>query len=130
MSIAPFHPAPARARGEARRARLAVFAALVGIAAALLAYAISPGVRHAVGHAAHSVRHTVSNIFDHDRSTRRDDRAARHRRVRGARGAVQAGGAAAPARRAVAGGSRAGGRSAPPRRATASPGAAAPAHGP
>jgi hypothetical protein len=43
-------------------------AAVVGIAAALIAYGISPTVRHAVGHAEHSVKHTVSNIFDHDRS--------------------------------------------------------------
>lgn len=41
--------------------------ATVGIAATLLAYAISPGVRHAVGHAAHSVRHTVSNVLDRDK---------------------------------------------------------------
>ncbi len=72
MAIAPFHPAPAPVRrpprrdGEKRRTRLALIAAAVGIAAALTAYAISPGVRHAVGHAEHSVRHAVSNIFDHD----------------------------------------------------------------
>jgi hypothetical protein len=40
--------------------------ATVGIAATLLAYAISPGVRHAVGHAAHSVRHAVGHVLDHD----------------------------------------------------------------
>ena len=75
MSIAPFHPAPTPARRsrtrratEVRRARLALALAAVGIAAALIAYAISPTVRHAVGHAEHSVRHTVSNIFDHDTS--------------------------------------------------------------
>jgi hypothetical protein len=75
MSIAPFHPAPAPARRsrarratEVRRARLALALAAVGIAAALLAYAISPTVRHAVGHAEHSVKHTVTNIFDHDTS--------------------------------------------------------------
>lgn len=66
MSIAPLHPAPAGARSEARVARLALFAVVIGIAAALLAYGISPGVRHAVGHAAHSVKHTVTTIFDHD----------------------------------------------------------------
>lgn len=70
MSIAPFHPAPARARGEARRTRIALIAASVGIAAAILAYAISPGVRHAVGHAAHSVKHTVSSMFDHDHAAK------------------------------------------------------------
>jgi len=42
--------------------------ATLGIAATLLAYAISPGVRHAVGHAAHSVKHAVSNVFDHDKA--------------------------------------------------------------
>lgn len=66
MSIAPLHPGPAGARSEAKMARLALFAVVVGVAAALLAYGISPGVRHAVGHAAHSVKHTVSTIFDHD----------------------------------------------------------------
>ena len=40
--------------------------ATLGIAATLLAYAISPGVRHAVGHAAHSVKHAVSHVLDHD----------------------------------------------------------------
>ena len=34
--------------------------------ATLLAYAVSPGVRHAVGHAAHSVRHAVSRVLDRD----------------------------------------------------------------
>jgi len=38
----------------------------IGIAASLLAYAISPGVRHAVGHAAHSVKHAVVKVFDPD----------------------------------------------------------------
>jgi hypothetical protein len=73
MSIAPFHPAPTPARRsrtrratEVRRARIALALAAVGIAAALIAYAISPTVRHAVGHAEHSVKHTVTNIFDHD----------------------------------------------------------------
>jgi hypothetical protein len=40
--------------------------ATVGIAATLLAYAISPGVRHAVSHAAHSVKHAVGRVLDHD----------------------------------------------------------------
>jgi hypothetical protein len=39
----------------------------VGIAAILLAYALSPGVRHAVSHAERSVRHAVSHVFDRDR---------------------------------------------------------------
>jgi hypothetical protein len=38
----------------------------VGIAASLLAYGISPGVRHAVGHAAHSVNHAVVKVLDPD----------------------------------------------------------------
>jgi hypothetical protein len=42
----------------------------VGIAATLFAYAISPGVRHAVSHATHSVKHAVGNVLDHDPSTR------------------------------------------------------------
>jgi hypothetical protein len=71
MSISPFSVRPA-APGktspdtERRRARLVLAIATVGIAAMLLAYAISPGVRHAVGHAAHSVKHAVSHIFDPD----------------------------------------------------------------
>jgi hypothetical protein len=64
---------------EARRARLALLAAVVGIGAALLAYAISPAVRREVGHAEHSVKHTVSNIFDHDRAAHKAHRHARTR---------------------------------------------------
>jgi type II secretory pathway pseudopilin PulG len=66
MSIAPFSPRPATPESESRRARLVVVIAMLGIAATLLAYAISPGVRHAVGHAAHSVKHAVGHVFDHD----------------------------------------------------------------
>jgi type II secretory pathway pseudopilin PulG len=40
--------------------------AIVGIAATLLAYAISPGVRHAVRHAEHGVRGVVNRVFDRD----------------------------------------------------------------
>jgi hypothetical protein len=65
MSVAPPTNAPNLDR-EARRARLAVLAAGVGIAAILVAYALAPGVRHAVGHAAHSVRHAVTRVFDPD----------------------------------------------------------------
>jgi hypothetical protein len=43
---------------------------ILGISASLLAYSISPSVRHAVGHAAHSVRHAMGNVFDHDRTPR------------------------------------------------------------
>lgn len=90
MSIAPFHPTPAPARRsrtrratEMRRARLAVLAAVIGIAAALVAYAASPAVRHAVGHAEHSMKHTVSNIFDHDRTRHESHKAAQKTHHRG-----------------------------------------------
>ncbi|HEY2398158.1 MAG TPA: hypothetical protein VGH78_04115 [Solirubrobacteraceae bacterium] len=71
MSISPFSARPAPSGGERPgigqgRARLAVVIASVGIAATLLAYAISPGVRHAVSHATHSVKHAVGNVLDHD----------------------------------------------------------------
>jgi hypothetical protein len=66
MAISPFSARPASPGGERRRARLAVVIATLGIAATLLAYAISPGVRHAVSHAAHSVKHAVGHVFDHD----------------------------------------------------------------
>jgi hypothetical protein len=71
MSISPFNARPAPSGGNRseigqRRARLAIAIATVGIAATLLAYAISPGVRHAVSHAAHSVKHAVGRVLDHD----------------------------------------------------------------
>src|ERR1700683_1236585 len=66
MAISPFSVRPVSPERERRRARLVVAIATVGIAATLLAYAISPGVRHAVGHAAHNVKHAVGNVFDHD----------------------------------------------------------------
>jgi xanthosine utilization system XapX-like protein len=66
MAISPFNVRPADPEGERRRARLAVAIAIVGIVAILLAYAVSPGVRHAVGHAAHSFRHAVGHVFDPD----------------------------------------------------------------
>jgi hypothetical protein len=59
MAISPFGVRPASPDGERRRARLVLIIATVGIVATLLAYAISPGVRHAVGHAAHSVGHAL-----------------------------------------------------------------------
>jgi len=67
MAISPFTARPASPEGERRRARLALLIATVGIAAMLLAYAISPSVRHAVGHAAHSVKHAVSHVLDNDK---------------------------------------------------------------
>ena len=66
MSISPFSARPASPEGERRRTRLVLAIAAVGIAATLLAYAISPGVRHAVGHAAHSVKHAVGHVLDRD----------------------------------------------------------------
>jgi hypothetical protein len=57
---------PASPEAERRRARLVVLLAAIGIAAALFAYAISPGVRHAVSHAAHS----VGNVLDHDKKAK------------------------------------------------------------
>ncbi len=74
MSISPFSTRPAAPDGEARRTRLALAIAAVGIAATLLAYALSPGVRHAVGHAEHSVNHAVSHVLDRDK----DKKAAKH----------------------------------------------------
>jgi hypothetical protein len=67
MSISPFSARPASPPSEGRRARLVVLLATLGIAAALLAYTVSPSVRHAVGHAAHSVKGAVGRVFDHDR---------------------------------------------------------------
>ena len=49
MSISPFHATPASPETETRRARLVTAIAIIGIVATLLAYAISPGIRHAVG---------------------------------------------------------------------------------
>ena len=64
MPIAPFAPRPVSRDVEVRRARIAIAAATIGIAAALLAYAVSPGVRHAVGHAARGVGHAVAKVAD------------------------------------------------------------------
>jgi hypothetical protein len=70
MSMAPFSAPPVSPHSEARRARLVLLIATVGIAATLLAYAVSPGVRHAVSHAAHSVKGAVSKVLDHDSAKR------------------------------------------------------------
>lgn len=76
MSISPFSARPmippngSAPDAERRRARLVIVICTIGIIAALLAYAISPGVRHAVGHAAHSVKHAVSHVFDPDSGSR------------------------------------------------------------
>jgi hypothetical protein len=69
MSISPLHASPLTPENERRRARLVAAIALLGIMATLLAYAISPGVRHDVGHAAHSVKGAVGNVLDHDQRT-------------------------------------------------------------
>lgn len=71
MAISPFGVRPASPETEGRRARLVVAIAVVGIAATLLAYAMSPGVRHAVSHAAHSVKGAVSHALDRDEHTRK-----------------------------------------------------------
>lgn len=63
MPLAPFAPRPTPDADQSRRARLAVLLAVLGIGAALLAYAISPSVRHAVKRAAHSVSHAVTRVF-------------------------------------------------------------------
>lgn len=57
---------PVSPEGERRRARLVLAIATVGIMATLLAYAVAPGVRHVVGHAAHSVKGAVSHVLDRD----------------------------------------------------------------
>ena len=83
MSIAPFspHPAPSPpgADGSWWRTRLAVASATVGIGATVLAYAISPGLRHAVSHAEHSVGHAVSRVFDHDTARKHALKAKPHK---------------------------------------------------
>lgn len=71
MSIAPFSARPAPRLQDGGRNRLVVLIATLGIAATLLAYSVSPGVRHAVSHAAHSVRHAVSGMLDHDKTARK-----------------------------------------------------------
>jgi hypothetical protein len=70
MSMAPFGARPVTAGSEQRRARLAALIATLGIAATVLAYVVSPGVRHAVSHAAHSVKHAVGNVLDRDAAKR------------------------------------------------------------
>ena len=66
MSMAPFSAPPVSPQSEARRTRLALLIATLGIAATLLAYSVSPGVRHAVSHAAHSVKGAVSKVLNRD----------------------------------------------------------------
>lgn len=66
MAMSPFSARPLSPEGERRRARLVLAIATIGIAATLLAYAISPGVRHAVVHAAHSVKGAVNRVLDRD----------------------------------------------------------------
>ena len=78
MSISPFGTRPASPVSESRRARLAAMVAIVGIAATLLAYAISPGVRHAVRHAEHGVKGVVNRVFDRDEKARARPRTPAH----------------------------------------------------
>ncbi len=89
VSIAPLHPhpapAPPGAPGGSWRTRLAVASATVGIGATLLAYGISPGLRHAVSHAEHSVGHAVSRVFDRDAAARKHQQAAGASPAAGAR---------------------------------------------
>lgn len=70
MSISPFSARPAHLPQGGGRNRLVVVIAIFGIAATLLAYSVSPGVRHAVGHAAHSVKGAVSGMIDHDKAAK------------------------------------------------------------
>jgi hypothetical protein len=79
MSISPFGTRPASPASESRSARLAAIVAIVGIAATLLAYAISPGVRHAVRHAEHGVKGVVNRVFDRDEKARAHARTPVHR---------------------------------------------------
>lgn len=63
MAISPFSTRPRHPDSESSRARVVVFLVVLGIGAALIAYAASPGVRHAV----RSVKTSVSNVFDKDK---------------------------------------------------------------
>jgi hypothetical protein len=80
MSIAPFsaRPRPMTPQAEVSRGRLVLAIALIGIGATLLAYAISPGVRHAVNHAAHSVKGAVTRVFHHAKKSPAKATADRH----------------------------------------------------
>jgi hypothetical protein len=77
MAISPFNTRPASPEGERRRAHLAIAIATVGIIAILLAYAVSPGVRHVVSHATHSVKHAVGHVLDPDKGKTGNARNAR-----------------------------------------------------
>jgi hypothetical protein len=63
VPLPPFIAHPGSEATEVARGRLVAVLVALGIAAALLAYGISPSVRHAVSHAAHS----VSNVLDRDK---------------------------------------------------------------
>jgi hypothetical protein len=103
FSVRPLHPREQGSPGdERRRARLVVAIATLGIAATLLAYGISPGVRHAVGHAAHSVKHAVSNVFDHDKRGSADDRSGKREAAKARTATPQSGQHAASARKPLA----------------------------
>jgi hypothetical protein len=68
--MSPFSVRPSSPENARRRARMVLALVAVGIAASLLAYAISPSVRHAVGRAAHSVKQGVGHVLDHDTKSR------------------------------------------------------------
>jgi hypothetical protein len=72
IPIPPVAAPPLSPDAERRRARLVVLLATIGIAAALLAYAISPSVRHAVSRAAHS----VGRVIDKDKNERKRSRSS------------------------------------------------------
>ncbi len=103
MAISPFSARPGSPETEGRRARIVIALATLGIAASLLAYAVSPSVRHAVGHAAHSVKHAVSRVFDHDQAAQKHKPHAHTVVVRRAHGgSAVTGGTAAPSVRSTA----------------------------
>lgn len=103
MSSSPFSARPTSPEGERRRARIIVAIAAAGIAATLLAYAISPGVRHAVGHAAHSVKHAVGHVLDPDHAAHPRLHIVQPLRPGGLHRTTRAGQATTPAVKAAAG---------------------------
>jgi hypothetical protein len=76
MAISPFSARPGTPESEGRRARMVVLLVVLGIAASLLAYSLSPTVRHAVGHAAHS----VGRVLDRDKAEHQSKAHAVHTR--------------------------------------------------
>src|SRR5437879_7907887 len=87
MAISPFAARPPWMQDERARTRVALALATMGIAASLLAYAVSPAVRHAVGHAAHSMRRAVGHVLDRDSKPAKRVSAPAHRAITTGRGA-------------------------------------------